>query len=151
MLNYSLSCNLMEFLGLPIWQANHGVGGGEINGSLDGEERVYGWRKDLLLSWTPQSSPQVHHLVRWRRSRYRLFRLVQCVSSCAALTWTFCVFKGSYTFWPHRTPVPCLLLELFSNSWTPPGVVSDTAYIKTCAGKVTFITYQVLNVKILFV
>lgn len=36
------SDGLTEFVGLSILQANHGVGGGEISGSLDGEERVYG-------------------------------------------------------------------------------------------------------------
>lgn len=54
------------------------------------------------------------------------------------------VIQGSCTSWLRHTRVPCLLLELCLNSWTPPGIVSDQVYItfthgngngNTCLGK----------------
>lgn len=54
-------------MSVTVWsicQSDHGAGGRQVQRNLEGEEGVHGRQEDLLLPWTHQSSPQVHHLVR---------------------------------------------------------------------------------------
>lgn len=85
-----------------------------------------------------------------------MFNLSQCLtltlnSMTQVTARCFCFFKGNCILWPQHTPAPCLLLERFSNSWTPPGVVADIfsqlhGFLWCCIYNTVVLLYVSLNI-----
>lgn len=119
-------------------QSNNGLRRRQNHRRLEREECLYGRHQNLLFSWTHQSSPQVHHLLCWRWSRWHILESVtgcRCldVVSCNVTDQTFFFFfspllQENSTSWPQRIPAPPLPTELFSSSGIPPGKVCTSVH-----------------------